>query len=33
MSGFGGFDGFEVALLGEVGGYSISREMGEAGSP
>ena len=31
MSRLGGFDGLEVALVGEVGGCSIGREVGEAG--
>ena len=33
MSRLGSFDGLEVALLGEVGGCTISREVREAGLP
>ena len=33
MSRLGGFDGLEVALLGEVGGCTVSREVGGAGLP
>ena len=33
MSCFDGFDGLQVALLGEVGGCSIGREVGAAGLP
>ena len=33
MSHFGGFDGLEVALLGQVGGCSIGREVRGAGLP
>ena len=31
MSRLGGFDGLEVALLGEVGSSTIGREVGAAG--
>ena len=31
MSHLGGFDGLKVALLGEVGGCTVSREVGGAG--
>ena len=33
MSCLGGFDGLEVALLREVGGCTVGREVGEAGLP
>ena len=31
MSGLGGFDGLEIALLREVGSCTVSREVGGAG--
>ena len=33
MSCLGGFDGFEVAFLREVGGCMVGREVGGAGLP
>ena len=33
MSRLGGFDGLEVASLVEVGGSTVSREVGGAGLP
>ena len=33
MNRLGGFDGLEVAFLGEIGGCSIGRELGGAGLP